>query len=230
MSDSISRPNPSPSPVWRTLASTRRPASCKARKHGGGGKKKHAVLQRQDSSWVSSCLPTAGQLGSVYGKAFVAGNGLWPRRVATRRANNAERSGLANKPSPESNSSCQRGERARCLAVTVSNRQIRASARPALPGEVNKTLSESFGHNNMQRGARQQRHSRPYSPPSPRWRQPCPWKRTLAAPESRHDRPAAMTAHIPEVDSCYAADLTRSPLPHPQVVNSEEKAGLDVRA
>lgn len=142
----------------------------------------------------------------------------------------AERAGTANKPSPESNSSCQRGERARCPAVSVPNRQIRASARPALPGEVNKTLSESLGHNNMQRGAQQQRHGRPYSPPSPRWRQPCPWKRTLAAPESRHDRPAAMTAHIPEVDSCYAADLTRSPLPHPQVVNSEEKAGLDVRA
>lgn len=62
----------------------------------GGGK--HAVPQRQDSSWVSSCLPSAGQLGSVDGKTFVAGNGLWPRRVATRRANNAEGSGLARPP------------------------------------------------------------------------------------------------------------------------------------
>lgn len=130
-----------------------------------------------------------------------------------QRANNAEE--RANKPSLESNLSCQRGERARCLSATVSNRQIRACARPVLPGEVNKTLSASIGHNNMQRGAQQQRHSRPYSPRSPCWRQPCPWKRTLAAPESRHDSPAAMSAHIPEVDSCYAADLTRCCLAPP---------------
>lgn len=215
MSGSISRPNPSPSPVWRTLASTRRPASCKARKHGVG--EKHAVLQRQDSSWVSPCLPTAGQLGSVLRESLCCRK----RIMATEGCNTAcqqcraERAGTANKPSPESNLSCQRGERARCLAVTVSNRQIRASARPVLPGEVNKTLSASFGHNNMQRAAQKQRHSRPYSPRSPCWLQPCPWKRTLAAPESRHDRPAAMTAHIPEVDSCYAADLTRCCLAPP---------------
>lgn len=129
----------------------------------------------------------------------------------------AERAGTANKPSPESNLSCQRGERARCLAATVSKRRIRASARPDLPGEVNKTLSASFGHNNTQRGTQQQRHSRPYSPRSPCWRQPCPWKRTLAAKESRHDRPATMTAHIPEVDSCYAADLTRCCLAPPRL-------------
>lgn len=131
--------------------------------------------------------------------------------VATRRANNAERAGTTRKPSPESNLSCQRGERAPCLAVAVSNRQIGAGARPVLPGEVNKTLSASYGYNNMQReAAQQQRRGRPYSPPSPRL-----WKRTLAAPESRHDRPAAMTAHIPEVDSCYAADLTRCCLAPP---------------
>lgn len=123
----------------------------------------------------------------------------------------AERAGTARKASPESNLSCQRDERAPCPAVAVSNRQIRAGARPVLPGEVNKTLSASFGDNNMQtEAAQQQRRGRPYSPPSPRL-----WKRTLAAPESRHDRPAAMTAHIPEIDSCYAADLTRCCLAPP---------------
>lgn len=98
--------------------------------------------------------PPPGNSAPLTGKAFVAGNGLWPLRLqhgVPTMQSGAERAGTARKPSPESNLSCQRGERAPCPPVTVSNRQIRASARPVLRGEVNKTLSASFGYNNMQR-------------------------------------------------------------------------------
>lgn len=119
--------------------------------------------------------------------------------------------------------------------MTTPNRQIRASARPVPPDEVNKTLSASSGHNNMQSGAQQQRHRRRYSPRSPLLAAALPVETHALSPgEPPRSRPAAMTAHIPEVDSCYAADLTRCclapPLPQSRVVKSEEKAGLDVRA
>lgn len=104
-----------------------------------------------------------------------------------------------------------------------------AAARPRSLREVNKTLSAGRGHNNTSCRWQQQHPPPPHHTHTPAAPTLTVFVMEAAASCSSlrpaQHRPALMTAHIPKVDSCYAADLTGGSSSHPSTPPATQSRG-----